>query len=57
VTYGEYAGLVDIQTQELMEGDLPQTALSLVKEWTKKYQNELLNIWNTQNFAKLPPLE
>jgi hypothetical protein len=57
VIYGEYAGLIDIQTQEMLEGDLPATALSLVKEWTKKYQTELLNIWNTQDFIKLPPLE
>jgi hypothetical protein len=52
-----YAGLIDIQTQEMIEGDLPQTALALVKEWTKKYQKALLNIWNTQQFVKLPPLE
>ncbi|MDR1429563.1 MAG: DUF4160 domain-containing protein, partial [Spirochaetaceae bacterium] len=29
--YGEYVGLIDIQTLEMFEGDLPPKALSLVK--------------------------
>ena len=41
----------------MIEGDLPNRALSMVKEWMEEYQNELLNIWNTQEFKKLPPLK
>jgi hypothetical protein len=44
-------------TQEMLEGDLPAKALTLAKEWVKKYKTELLNIWNTQKIRKLPPLE
>lgn len=55
--YGEYIGSIDIQTGELIEGDLPNRALKLVQEWTKVHKNELLNIWNTQEFKKIPPLE
>jgi hypothetical protein len=40
-----------------MEGDLPEKALSLVKEWANKHKADLLTIWNTQQFVKLPPLE
>jgi hypothetical protein len=57
VIYGEYVGIIDIRTLELMEGDLPEKALSLVKEWANKYKADLLTIWNTQQFVKLPPLE
>ena len=57
VVYGEYLGAINIQTLAMMEGDLPAKALALVQEWTKKYQKELLNIWETQEFQKLPPLE
>jgi hypothetical protein len=57
VIYGEYVGLIDIQTLEMFEGDLPPRALSLVKDWMSLHKDELLNIWNTQNFAELPPLE
>jgi len=57
VIYGEYIGIIDIKTLEMIEGDLPNKALSLALEWAKMYQNKLLEIWNTQNFVKLPPLE
>lgn len=54
--YGEYASSIDIATGAVLEGDLPNRALSLVKEWLKINKIELLNMWNTQNFKKLPPL-
>lgn len=57
VLYGEYNGVIDIQTLEVMEGDLPAKGLTMAQEWAKKYQKDLLDIWNTQNFRKLPPLE
>lgn len=57
VVYGEYMGVIDIQTLNMIEGDLPQKAVSLVKEWAQQHQDELLNIWNTQSFIQLPPLE
>ncbi len=55
--YGEYMGAIDIQTLQMIEGDLPKKALSMVAEWTKLHQSELLEIWNTQNFIKIEPLE
>ena len=55
--YGEYIGAIDIQTLEMIEGDLPPKALSLVKEWVARHKTELLEIWCTQNFKPLPPLE
>ena len=57
VIYGDYMGAIDIRTLQMIEGDLPPKALSLVTEWTEKYRNELLHIWDTQEFIKLPPLE
>lgn len=57
VIYNEYSGEIDIQTLEMLEGDLPPKALSLVKEWAEQYKDELMQIWNTQEFKKLPPLK
>ena len=57
VIYGEYLGVIDIQSLEMIEGDLPAKALSLAGEWAEKYRVELLDIWNTQVFRQLPPLE
>jgi hypothetical protein len=54
---GEYIGVIDIQTSEMMEGDLPPKALALVREWMGLYRADLLEIWDTQNFKSLPPLE
>ncbi|HCC03108.1 MAG TPA: DUF4160 domain-containing protein [Ruminococcaceae bacterium] len=55
--YGDYVGVIDIRTGRMLEGDLPPKALSLVQEWMKTNQKELLQIWNTQEFKSLPPLE
>lgn len=57
VLYGEYIGAFDIQTLALLEGDLPAKAQALVREWAEPHKAALLNIWNTQTFVKLPPLE
>ena len=55
--YGEYMGAIDIQTGELLEGDLPARALKLVQEWLKIHRDDILTIWNTQEFKKIPPLK
>lgn len=57
VVYGEYIGIIDIQTLEMLEGDLPNKALAMVKEWGAEHKDELMKIWNTQEFIKLPPLK
>jgi len=57
VLYGEYMGAIDIKTAELIDGDLPEKALSMAKEWTKKHKTELLDFWATQKITTLPPLE
>ena len=41
----------------MIEGDLPNTALKMVQEWTQQQQQSLLSIWETQQFTQLPPLE
>lgn len=57
VVYGEYIGIVDIKTLEMLEGDLPPKALTLVTQWAEQYKEDLLEMWNTQQFRHLPPLE
>ncbi len=55
--YGEYNGVFSIETLDLMEGDLPGRAQRLVVEWAELYKSDLMNIWNEQDFKKLPGLE
>jgi len=54
--YNEHNGMIDIQTLEMIEGDLPSKALELVREWAKNYQTELMAMWNDKKLEKLPPL-
>ena len=55
--YEEYMGAINIKTGKMIEGDLPDRALKIVQEWVKLHQTDLLLIWNTQNFKKIPPLK
>ena len=57
VIYGEYTGLINLYNGEMLEGDLPARAYRLVKDWYDANKNELLEMWNKQDFKKLPPLE
>lgn len=55
--YNEHVGLFNLFTLEMMEGDLPAKAQSLVKEWLVIHKEELLQMWNSQVLTKIPPLE
>ena len=55
--YGEYNGVFELATLEMIEGDLPQRAVKMIIEWGTRYQKELLEMWTTQKFKQLPGLE
>ena len=55
--YGEYMGEINILTGEMIAGDLPVKAQSLVKEWLQVHRDALQEMWETQSIKKLPPLE
>ena len=55
--YGEYNGVFDIRTLEMIEGDLPGRAARLVREWAGRYHRDLQRMWDTQEFRQLPGLE
>ncbi len=55
--YGEYNALFSIEPLKLIEGDLPERAKKIVLEWANLYQTDLLQMWNTQQLHKLPPLK
>ena len=55
--YGEYMGEFNISTREMMEGDLPPKAQSLVREWLDLHADRLQEMWDSQIIEQLPPLE
>ena len=44
-------------TGEVLEGYLPSKALSMVLEWINIHRDELKEIWETQDFKQISPLE
>jgi hypothetical protein len=42
---------------EMFEGDIPSKGQQMVKEFIKHYRSKLLEMWETQDFEKLPPVE
>ena len=47
----------NIKYGELMEGEFPPKAKALVKEFIQKYRTDLLQMWETEQYKKLPPLD
>ncbi len=54
--YAEYNGVFEVDGLEMIEGDLPARAQRLVREWASHYQQDLRDMWNTQEYRKLPEL-
>ena len=55
--YGEYVAAVTIKNGSVLEGNLPAKALTMVQEWIELHRGELMEMWNSQEFRTLPPLE
>jgi len=55
--YGDNTAEITINSGEILEGYLPSKALSMVREWIEINKEELLLIWNTQEFRNVKPLE
>ena len=50
-------GEFNIQTLEMIRGDLPPKAQALVKEWLGSHKADLQQMWDTQKITNLPPLQ
>ena len=59
--YGEFEAIIDIATLGVIEGDLPNRAFNLVREWAMIHRGELLEDWRLcrENSvpAKIDPLQ
>lgn len=59
--YGEYEGLVNINTLALFSGRLPPRALGLTVEWASLHQDELAALWEKarkmESLDKIMPLK
>lgn len=55
--YNEDVAAIDFMTGDVIEGDLPPKALAMVREWIGLHKDELKEMWETQDFRKIEPLE
>lgn len=55
--YGDDMAAVDIKAGEVLEGYLPPKALAMVREWVEINKEDLIYMWETQEFKTLSPLE
>ena len=55
--YGDDVAAITIPDGKVIEGALPNKALEMVKEWVSLNKDELLTMWETQEFKQFSPLE
>lgn len=48
---------MDLENMNIIEGSLPKRCRQLVREWAEIHQQELIEMWETQNFHPIKPLE
>ncbi len=55
--YGEYEATFYISSGEIMFGIFPKQGSNLVKQFIDKNRNELLEMWEKEEYKKLPPID
>ena len=57
VRYGEYEAQFDLVEGAFLTGHLPSRQARLVLAWYEIHKDELLEMWQTQEFHPVKPLE
>lgn len=55
IRYGEYLGIMNIDTLVTYEGWVPARVEKLVREWAAQNQDSLLKSWEMLRMGQLPP--
>ena len=55
--YGDYEATFYISNGEKMFGDFPKSGCELVKKFILQYKEELQEMWDTEVYKKLPPID
>ncbi len=56
VKYNEHAAVMSIADLNILEGKLPAKVRGLVEEWAELHQDELMRMWTSKQFHRIPPL-
>ena len=55
--YGEHEAVMELINLNIIDGSLPKKCRQLVREWAELHQDELIEMWDTQKFHSVSPLE
>ena len=57
--YGKFKATFDINTGELLDGNLPRRAIRLVQDWAELHKEELIENWveSQKNNPDIKPIE
>lgn len=55
--YGEIEASFRIDNGEILFGQFPANGMRLVRQFIDKYKNELLEMWETEIYRQLPPID
>lgn len=57
IKYGEHEAVMGLISLAIIDGSLPKKWYQLVREWAELHQDELIEMWDSQNFHTISPLE
>ena len=57
IKYGEHRAVMELENLNIVEGRLPKRCRQLVREWAEIHQEELIEMWDSQKFHRIDPLE
>ncbi len=55
--YGDTKGAIEIKTSKVIDGNLSQSTVKIVRMWLKEHRAELLDMWNKQEMKEVAPLK
>ena len=57
IKYGEHEAVMELINLNIIDESLPKKCRQLVREWAELRQDELIEMWDTQIFHTISPLE
>lgn len=58
IKYGEHEAVMELINLNIIDGSLPtKKCRQLVREWAELHQDELIEMWDSQKFHTIAPLE
>jgi hypothetical protein len=57
IKYSEHEAVMELENFSIVDGYIPNRCCQLVREWSRLHQNELVEMWDTQEFHSIEPLE